>query len=72
MMVYLVSKLCHVVLQAVLVVGLLRHLNQDVKVTVLLSQDCHPLVLSQLHCKAQKSQHDFLPGKKQQQTVWCC
>lgn len=46
---YLVCELGHVVLQATLVVGLLTHLDQDVEVTVLLSQSCHPLVLTQLH-----------------------
>lgn len=46
---YLVSKLGHVVLQAALVVGLLTHLDQDVEVTVLLSQRRHPLVLTQFH-----------------------
>lgn len=48
----LVCKLGHVVLQAALVVRLLAHLDQDVEVTVLLSQSCHPLVLTQLHCNA--------------------
>lgn len=47
---YLVCELGHVVLQAALVVGLLTHLDQDVEVAVLLSQSCHPLVLTQLHC----------------------
>lgn len=52
---YLVSKLGHVVLQAVLVVGLLTHLNQDVEVAVLLSQRSHPLVLTQLHCNTRQT-----------------
>lgn len=47
---HLVSKLGHVVLQAALVVRLLAHLHQDVKVAVLLSQRRHPLVLTELHC----------------------
>lgn len=51
---YLVCELGHVVLQAALVVGLLTHLNQDVEVTVLLSQRCHPLVLTQIHCNTEQ------------------
>lgn len=53
---YLLCKLGHVVLQAVLVVGLLAHLDQDVKVAVFLCQRCHPLVLTQLHCNTASCQ----------------
>lgn len=51
----LVGELGHVVLQSVLVVSLLTHLDQDVKVTVLLCQCRHPLVLTQLHWNKKKS-----------------
>lgn len=51
----LVGELGHVVLQSVLVVSLLTHLDQDVKVTVLLCQCRHPLVLTQLHWNIKKS-----------------
>lgn len=46
---YLVSEFIHVVLQASLVVRLLAHLHQDVKIAVLFSQSRHPLILTQLH-----------------------
>lgn len=46
---YLVCKLGHIVLQAALVVGLFTHLNEDVKVTVFLSQCCNPPILTQIH-----------------------
>lgn len=50
---YLLGELVHVELQTALVFCLLTHLDQDVKVTVLLCQSGSPLVLTQFHCNTQ-------------------
>ena len=63
MCVYLVGELGHVVLQAVLVVRLLAHLDQHVEVAELLGQSGHPLVLTEFHWKTAE--------KKPFRTVTC-